>query len=84
VHHHHELVVVGRQQEPLRSTLDAAEALSVEHREGRVECLQRGNVRRPRALDRMLLDERVELAPPRFDLGQLGQLSSSGGWTPSE
>ena len=49
------------------------EALAVERRERRIERLERRDVRRPGLLDRRPLDERVELAAPGFDLGQLGQ-----------
>ena len=68
VHEQHELVVVGRQQEPLRPPLDAAQALALERLQRRVERLQRCDVRGAGLLDRRPLHERVELAAPRLDL----------------
>src|SRR5579884_913680 len=70
--HHDELAVVRRQEEALRAPLDTAEALAVERRERRLDRLQRRDVRRPRALDRELPDEWVQLAAPRLHLRQLG------------
>jgi hypothetical protein len=83
VHHQHELVVVGRQQESLRATLDAAETLAFECLQGRVERLQRRDVGGARLLDRRPLDERIELTAPRFDLGQFRQRRLQRRWTPS-
>jgi hypothetical protein len=83
VHHHDELVVVRREQEPLRPPFDALEALAVERGDRRIERLQRGDVRRPGSLDRELLHEGVKLAAPRFDLGQLGQRKLLRRWTQS-
>jgi hypothetical protein len=83
MHHQDELAVGGRQQEPLGTPLDAAEALPVERGDRRVERLQRRNVGRPGVLDRRLLDERVELTAPGFDLGQLGQRRLPRWWTRS-
>jgi hypothetical protein len=80
VHHHDDLLVVGRQQEALRAPFDALEALAVERRDRRVEGLQRGDVGRAGLLDRHLLDKRVELAAPGFDLGQLRQTRLPRRW----
>jgi hypothetical protein len=72
------IAVVGREQEPFRPPLDAPEALAVEGPKRRVDRLQRRDVGRAGLLDGMLLDERVEPATPRLDLGQLGQGLVSG------
>ena len=64
-----ELAVLGREEEVLRAPLGALEAAALERRERRVDRLQRRDVSRPRALDRLGGHERVELAHPGLDLG---------------
>jgi hypothetical protein len=72
VHHQHELAVTGGEQEAFRAPLDVQRA-AVERRQRRIDRLQRRDVGRPGALDRRSGDERIELAAPRLDFGQLGQ-----------
>jgi hypothetical protein len=69
-----ELAVLRREEQPLGAPLRAAEAASLQLRERRVERLQRGDVRRPRFLDRERRNGPVEGATPGFHLGQLGHL----------
>ncbi len=52
------------------------ERAALERARRRVERLQRRDVPGPRTLDRRAGDERVELAHPRLDLGQLGHVVS--------
>ena len=68
VHEQDELPVVGREEQALGPPPGALEAAPFERREGRIEGLQRGDVRGARPHDRERRDGRVELAPPCLHL----------------
>jgi hypothetical protein len=68
MHHQDQRAVVVRQQEALRTPLDA-QPLALQRRQRRVDRLQRRDVRRAGALDGRRRDQRIELAAPRLDFG---------------
>jgi hypothetical protein len=76
-----EVLVIGREEKVLAAAPGTGEAEALERGEGRLERLQRGDVRRPGLLDRGGADRLVERLPPGLDLGKLGNSSSS--WTRS-
>ncbi len=66
-----ELLVLGREEQPLAAALGAREPPALERGEGRVERLQRRDVGGPGLLDRKRAHGIVEGAPQGLHLGQL-------------
>src|SRR5215211_1074466 len=71
-----ELPVVGREEQPLPAPHRAREPPSLEHAQGRVEGLQRRDVRRPCANDRERRNWVVERPPERLNLWKFGHVTS--------
>ena len=76
VYAHHELPVLGREEQVLAAPPRPCEAPADERRGGWVERLQGGDVGRPGLLDGCARHERVELPHPRLDFRKFGQLRS--------